>query len=491
MSALLSLIVGLFVVIPTVLATSGCCDQLRAATSGDKLQHVNLLPNASTPTSTSNVSVTVKILAANNCEFAVRGGGHTANPGWAGTSNDVLISLSHLKTTQFSEDNSSGDLYTETGKHDVTVAGGRISPVGVSGFLLGEGLSYLMHGKGFAADSIVLANGTIANPSSTSFPDLFKALKGGTGNFGIVTRFQLRAYPVNKVYAGNLYYAPAQYDALFPAIETYARDGTESAPKSHIISAWVNVPSKLLDMATFYAFYSQPVASPPPAIKPFFDIPTITNTLKVKTVHKHVFINDRSTSVDPWEPAYIVIYVQNDIRDYSIRADAALFKELFDLFGSNTAYLNTTAGWFSVIAFQPISNSMIRASEAKGGNVLGLEPGEDPLVGMYDMQLGWLLASDDALGRATVDELMLKSMDLARARGKLADFMRVVLDPVAKLASNIDPYPQIPELCKRGSGRNRSLWCRPSVVLAVCENQVRPAGVFRRLVKGVFKVPTP
>ncbi|QRV78647.1 FAD-binding domain protein [Ceratobasidium sp. AG-Ba] len=251
-----------------------------------------------TPTSALDVSTAIKVLVASNCEFAVRGGGHTPNPGWAGTSNGVLISLSKLDTIRFGEDTSSvhigagnrwGDVYAGTGKRGVTVAGGRISPVGVSGFLLGGGLSYLMHEKGFAANSvlsyeIVLANGTVATASSTSHPDLFKALKGGSGNFGIVTQFQLQTYPIHNVYAGNLYYTPQQYNSLFPAIEAYARTGVESAPKSHIISAWVNVPSRLLDMATFYAFYSDPVASPPPGIQPFFDIPTIQNTVKVKTV---------------------------------------------------------------------------------------------------------------------------------------------------------------------------------------------------------------
>ncbi|KAG9081860.1 hypothetical protein FRC06_005362 [Ceratobasidium sp. 370] len=485
MTGLHFLFVGWLVVIPAVLATSGCCDQLRAATSSDKVldpislgysienlaywsSTCELAPKCIfTPASASDVSTAVKVLVGSNCEFAVRGGGHTANPGWAGTSNGVLISLSHLKTIQFNEDSSSvfvgagnrwGDVYAKTGKRGVTVAGGRISPVG-----------------------IVLANGTIANPSSTSFPDLFKALKGGTGNFGVVTQFQLRTYPINNVYAGNLYYAPAQYNALFPAVETYARDGTESAPKSHIISAWVNIPSKLLDMATFYAFYSEPVTSPPPAIKPFFDIPTTTNTVKVKTV------KDAADELT----VGTVNGLRYDIRDYSIRADAALFKELFDLFRSNTACLNTTAGWFSVIAFQPISNSMIRASQAKGGNVLGLEPGEDPLV-VVNYQFSWLLPSDDTLVRATVDQLMQKSMDLARARGKLADFMYVVPDPVAKLASKLMcQLLRYLNYASTGQGVIEAYGADQVSFLQSVKAQYDPTGVFRRLVKGGFKVPAP
>ncbi|CAE6515116.1 unnamed protein product, partial [Rhizoctonia solani] len=158
------------------------------------------------PQSSSDVSTAVKILTTNNCQFAIRGGGHTANPGWAGTNSGVLISLSKLNTIKLSEDKASvvigagnrwGDVYAKIGEHGVTVTGGRISSVGVSGFLLGGGLSFLMHKEGFAANNvlsyeIVLANGTVATVTKTSAGDLFKALKGGTGNFGIASSFTLQ-----------------------------------------------------------------------------------------------------------------------------------------------------------------------------------------------------------------------------------------------------------------------------------------------------------
>ncbi|KAG8763552.1 hypothetical protein FRC12_008494 [Ceratobasidium sp. 428] len=488
--AVLHSVVG-FLAITSVLAWTDCCDQLQAQFKSSSQVTRPLSPgyvseNSAywsstcqlapkcifTPTSASDVSAAVKILTAGNCEFAVRGGGHTANPGWAGTSNGVLISLSRLKTIRFSEDNTSvfvgagnrwGDVYTETGKRGVTVAGGRISPVGVSGFLLGGGLSYLMHQKGFAANGVLsyeATNGTVVNPSSSSYPDLFKALKGGTGNFGIVTQFQLQTYPINNVYAGNLYYAPTQFDKLFPAVETYARVGAESDPKSHIISAWVNVPSKLLNMATFYAFYSEPVSSPPPAIKPFFDIPTTTNTVRVKTV------KDAADELT----VGTVNGLRYEIRDYSIRADAVLFKDLFNLFQSTTAYLNTTTGWLSVIAFQPISNSMIRASDASGGNVLGLVPAQDPLI-IVNYQFSWLLASDDNRVHTTIDQLMKNSMDLARARGKLADYIYLNYASIGQ--SVIEAY-----------GADQVSF------LQSVKAKYDPTGVFRNLVKGGFKVPT-
>ncbi|KAF8754790.1 fad binding protein [Rhizoctonia solani] len=374
-----------------------------------------------TPELSSDLSIALKILVEDDCEFAIRGGGHTPNPGWASTDSGVLISLSGLTAIQVSQDKQSvvigagnrwGDVYAKIGEYDVTVTGGRISPVGVSGFLLGGGLSYLMHSEGFSANNIlsyeiVLANGTISTVTAESAGDLFRALKGGTGNFGLVTSFTLQTYPISQVYAGNLYYSPDNYDALFPLMEEYARKGVESDPKSHVISAFVYFPSQAIDMATFYSFYSEPVTAPPEAIKPFFGVPTVINTVKVKTVKQAADELTIGTTNG----------LREDVRTYSIRANADLYKQLFELWHSTTAKLVLTAGWGSAIAFQPISNSMIRASDEKGGNVLGLDRRSIRLL------FTWALAEDDKHVYASIDGLIAASMNIANSGDQLEQYI--------------------------------------------------------------------
>ncbi|KAG8728362.1 hypothetical protein FRC11_011226, partial [Ceratobasidium sp. 423] len=423
------------------------------------------------PESPSDVSTAVKVLVENNCEFGVRGGGHTANPGWAGTDSGVLISLSKLNTTEVSEDKESvvigtgnrwGDVYAKTGQYGVTVTGGRMSSVG-----------------------IVLANGTVATVTEESAGDLFKALKGGTGNFGIVTSFKLRTYPVNNVYAGGLSYSPDQYDTLFPIMETYARKGIESDPKTHVISAFVCVPSQAIDMATFYSFYSEPVTAPPPAIKPFFDVPTIVNTVKVKTV-KEAADELGTGSVNG---------LREDLRTYSIRANAGLYKQLFDIWHSTTGSLNSTSGWFSAIAFQPISNNMIRASDSKGGNVLGLEPASDPLIGrlsirlyhgstkttnrvptvfatlVVNYQFTWALEADDEKIYASIDKLIAASLDIARSQGRLDRYIYLNY-----ASTNQQPL--------------QSYGSTQVDFLRKVKAKYDPNGVFEKLSRGGFKIPS-
>ena len=123
---------------------------------------------------------------------------------------------SNLTTLQVSEDRKSvqvgpghkwGGVYSYLEQFDLGVAGGRLAPVGVPGLLLGGGLSFYGNQHGWSADNVleyevVLADSSIVNVSATSHPDLFWALKGGSSNFGIVTKFTLRTFPSKKVWAG-------------------------------------------------------------------------------------------------------------------------------------------------------------------------------------------------------------------------------------------------------------------------------------------------
>ncbi|CAE6444246.1 unnamed protein product [Rhizoctonia solani] len=473
-------------------ASETCCNQLAKALAGGKVlqssdsnytaenqKHWSLTSILTPacillPESSSDVSTAVKILVKNSCKFAVRGGGHTTNPGWANTNSGVLISLSKLVNVEVSEDNKSvyvgagnrwGDVYSKTGERGVTVTGGRLSSVGVSGFLLGGGLSFLMHSKGFGADNvlsyeIVLANGAISTVTKESSQDLFKALKGGSGNFGIVTSFKLQTYPINDVYAGNLQYSPDQYNTLFSLMETYARKGIESDPKTHIISNFIYYPSQSIEAANFYSFYPEPITAPPPATKPFFDVPTISNTVKVKTMKEA--LDELSVGSE--------VKQRYDFRAYTVRADAKLFKKLFDTWHSTTKKLNGTSGWASTIVYQVISNSMIHASNMKGGNVLGLEPAPNPRI-IVSYLFAWSLEEDDKKVHAAIDKLITDSKDIAKSQGRLDRY--IYLNYAGSNQQPIQSYG-------------------PTQVnfLRNVKSKYDPNNVFEKLSCGGFKIPT-
>jgi hypothetical protein len=114
------------------------------------------------------------------------------------------------------------DVYEYLQKFDLTAAGGRLGPVGVPGLLLAGGINFYGNQVGFGCDTvvnyeIVLANGSIVEANETSYPDLFWALKGGSSNFGIVTRFDLETIKSRKVWAGA-HTVSAEYIDQFLAV---------------------------------------------------------------------------------------------------------------------------------------------------------------------------------------------------------------------------------------------------------------------------------
>lgn len=185
------------------------------------------------PTSTEDVSAVIKTSRLTGTKFAIRAGGHMPVRGANSVDDGILMVMSNLTSIAIAPDRASvdvgpgltwSDVYAYLIDFERTAVGGRISPIGVPGLVLGGGIS--LHGNqyGWAADNVleyevVLANGEVAIANETSNNDLFWALKGGGPNFGIVTNFKLRAIPSTKVLAGIYTMAGAEIEPLMSVSE--------------------------------------------------------------------------------------------------------------------------------------------------------------------------------------------------------------------------------------------------------------------------------
>src|SRR5688572_7948576 len=148
----------------------------------------------------ADVAAAVRFARRGGHEISIRGGGHNVG-GLAVADDAVMIDLAEMKGVQVDPEArtaraegglSWGELNAATGEHGLAVTGGAISTTGIAGLTLGGGLGWLMPRFGLAADNViaielVTADGEIAEVTAESDPDLFWALRGGGGNFGVAT----------------------------------------------------------------------------------------------------------------------------------------------------------------------------------------------------------------------------------------------------------------------------------------------------------------
>ena len=160
-------------------------------------------------------------------------------PGAASISDGVLISMERMNRMTLTDNKTIaqlepglrwGAVYDWISKYDLGVTGGRYSPVGVPGLLLGGGIPFFGSQYGWSVSrvanfEVVLANSSIVQANQDTNPDLFWALKGGSSNFGIVTRFDCRTFPLNSVYGGTTTYKSESLNDYLDAIASYVVPG--------------------------------------------------------------------------------------------------------------------------------------------------------------------------------------------------------------------------------------------------------------------------
>jgi FAD/FMN-containing dehydrogenase len=180
-------------------------------------------------TGAADVIAAVGFARSNDLTIAVRGGGHSI-AGFSTNDNGIVIDLSQMNGVHVDTDARRAtvgggavwaDVDHEAQAHGLATTGGLVSSTGVAGFTLGGGIGWLMRKYGLACDNlvgadVVTADGRLVHASERENADLFWGLRGGGGNFGIVTQFEFELHPLGPiVYAGPIFYsADADGDLL-------------------------------------------------------------------------------------------------------------------------------------------------------------------------------------------------------------------------------------------------------------------------------------
>jgi FAD/FMN-containing dehydrogenase len=212
-------------------------------------------------TGPSDVKAAIGFARSEGLDAAVRGGGHNV-AGNATCDGGLVIDLSPMKGIRVDAEARTvraqggvtwGELDAETQAHGLATTGGLVTTTGIAGFTLGGGIGWLMRKHGLACDNLIAADmitadGQTIHASESENAELLWGLRGGGGNFGVVTEFEYRLHPVPQIYGGLLAWpADAGRDVL-----KFWRE-------------WVNdTPDELCTMAAF--LYAPPEPFVPPEV---------------------------------------------------------------------------------------------------------------------------------------------------------------------------------------------------------------------------------
>src|SRR6478735_3509209 len=187
-----------------------------------------------------DVMSAVRFAGDNSLTVAVRGGAHSV-PGFGTADDAVVVDLSAMRGVRVDPMTSTarveggatwGDMNAATYPFGLATTGGIISTTGVGGLTLGGGIGYLSRGLGLSLDNlvsadVVTADGSFHVASEKEDADLFWAIRGGGGNFGVVTSFEFRMSPVRDIYGGPMFFELDQAGDVLRFYREFIADAPE------------------------------------------------------------------------------------------------------------------------------------------------------------------------------------------------------------------------------------------------------------------------
>lgn len=303
---------------------------------------------------TTDVVRALEFARGHDLVVAVRGGGHNV-AGKALCDDGLVIDLTEMKRIGVDPDARTaraeagvtwGEFDRHTQEHDLATTGGFISTTGIAGLTLGGGLGWLMRKHGIACDNlrsleIVTADGQVRTAAGSENPDLFWALRGGGGNFGVVTAFEFGLHPVGQMLAGVVFFPLDQADT---ALRFY-RDFMATAPDELMAYAILLTSPDGARMFAVPVCYVGAPASAEPLLRPLRNHPSMAADMVRPMSYREI-----QSMFDPAFPSGRFNYWKSSfLRDISDEAIAML-----------VAHFNSVPSPFSAVAIEPFGGAVAR-----------------------------------------------------------------------------------------------------------------------------------
>lgn len=241
----------------------------------------------------ADVIATVNFARESNLDLSIRGGSHSV-PGFGTNDGGVVIDFSLMRGVRVDPKNKTaraeggatwGDFNQAANVWGLATTGGIVSTTGVGGLTLGGGIGYLTRGFGLSCDNllsadVVTADGSVLVASEDENPDLFWALRGGGGNFGVVTSFEFKLHPVKDIYGGPMFFELEHAADLLRFYREFIKDAPEELggfPAYQIAPPLPFIPEERHGdtFVAFVACWAGPLEEGENALRPIRDVAPI------------------------------------------------------------------------------------------------------------------------------------------------------------------------------------------------------------------------
>lgn len=345
------------------------------------------------PETPHDLATILKILNddAGGGRFAVKSGGHSPNPTWASTDEGPLVSTKKMDHVNLNPETGVvrigpglrwDDVADKLDGSGWSAVGGRIGNVGVGGYMMGGGLSFMSQEYGWATSSIleyelVFANGTVANINEDNHPDLFRALKGGGNNFGIVTSFTVQAHRQDDVWGGIIFF-PRKKDTdrlILQAVQDFTLHNDDD--KAAIIPTAEYTAGGLVDGWILFVYYNGP-EPPEETFRNFTDIPHILDTTKTQSMAELVTANNFAVV-----PGQVYLMGTETIplpTDASSNFSSQMLPELHAHWRNQIDKVDHIFGMIASIAYQPFPRRIAQLAKESGGDLMEFEDDTDLII---------------------------------------------------------------------------------------------------------------
>jgi hypothetical protein len=360
-------------------------------------------------------------------EFAIRAAGRQPLPGCANIHGGITVDLRNLKGIQIQGEHVEiaagelwGSVYEYLEPYGLGVTGGKSTTCGIGGLATQGGLSFFSSREGFICDNVVnfevvVASGEILHANARENSDLWVALRGGGNNLGIVTRFDVRTFKQEPMYGGMVFYYKPSWPSQMAALVKELTAPSPSVETHLMLSlAFAKVFGSDDVLCLNQVYYTQPVEDPPD-LAPFTSMqPQMAgmSTLKIQTL-----VQAATEQSGAGQSKIRCLYM-----NLCVKADVETLVSGGDIWCQELEPVKDVAGLMCSYTLQPYPISQLEKTSENGGNVLGLNPSDGPVVNILLLSY-WADSQDDERVTGFMKEALKGIEDNARTRNQLVPFI--------------------------------------------------------------------